>query len=223
MRPYGTATLKKTPLWLIPTGEIQDYRTVEVVWVELMPLSWANDTIWRWKSVHRACLSSLSCPRTLCPPGNPVTTVELWRLDCHCAEFRRCLESVWTWIRVRSDAGHLAAGWRKRRESTVAGCSYVPDTNELIYFSQLYELVITSVLLIPNLRKPRLLFKAIYLVITKLKVQRQSLPETMSHAFLCREKPSKHRGRGSWSFLSTSIHLMRFKKESHLTGKSILT
>lgn len=174
----------------------------------------------------------------VCTPNLPIFTVlaqdplPSWEsrdhsramiLDCHCAEFCRCLESLWTWIRVRSDAGHLAAGWRKRRELTVAGCSYVPDTNELIYFSQLYELVITSVLLIPNLRKPRLLFKAIYLVITKLKVQRQSLPETMSHAFLCSEQPSKHRGRGSWSFLSTSIHLMRFKKESHLTGKSILT
>lgn len=144
-------------------------------------------------------------------------------LDCHYSEFCSCLESLWTWICVRSDAGHLAAGWRKRRELTVAGCSYVPDTNELIYFSQLYELVITSVLLIPNLRKPRLLFKAIHLVITKLKVQRLSLPETMSHAFLWSEQPSKHRGRHSWSFLSTSIHLMRFKKESHLTGKSILT
>lgn len=97
-------------------------------------------------------------------------------LDCLCIEPYDCLESLWTWLCVSSDAGHLAAGGRKRRELTVAGYCYVSDTNDLIYFSQPYELVIISVLLIPNLKKLRLLYKAIYVVITKLEVQGSLCP-----------------------------------------------
>ena len=97
-------------------------------------------------------------------------------LNCLCLEPYNCLESLWTWLCVSSDAGHRAAGGRTERELTVAGYCYMPDTNDLIYFSQPHELVIISVLLIPNLKKLRLLYKGIYLVITKLEVQGDLCP-----------------------------------------------
>lgn len=149
------------------------------------------------------------------PPGssvtrNPVTMVEIWFWIAS-AHPCSCLESLWARLCVCSDAGHLAAGWRKKRELTVAGYCYVPDTNDLIYFSQLYELVIISVLLIPNLKKLSLLFKAIYLVITKLWGARQSLAKTISHIiFLYSKQPSKPREMLSWNFLSMSIYLVMF-------------